>query len=344
MRIRDTMGGISDTDDTEDTSSEKDIRKIDVNDSENTESNMDVRNTNPKGTEAAEMDQDAGPSVSDESEGTEMNQDAGRSVSNDTENTEMDQDAGNSEDVIPDNVSSAFPFLYKDGTPNRVEISLESESGEYQITINDTVPPSSFLKGIVWQWVEDGLDADYYARGKMHVMLGALLPPDHGIEGLDTEVVPHNLIEDLVNSNTHLLRLYQLPTDQTYPESARQVKLILKHLYQAYDIMVNAGNWAGLYDHAKTESELLEVLNDPEAHLESEQLKIQDFVYTWKNEPYIFAYQIGNENNFFVPDSGQTPKFNWNNLKFDDGLQGYYQWMNNLALTAQESDTLRPVF
>ncbi len=157
--------------------------------------------------------------------------------------------------------------------------------------------------GAVYQHTEDNKHIREYSNS-LHTVYQALNDEDAGGLGHGTR---------LAHMSVSVIRTFQLPVDNE--EDINATKEIFRQLYEKHGIKVLIGDWAGLHSGMD--------YSNP-ADLAALRSHVQKLVVTYSHEPWVFGWQLGNENNYDVNDGI---------LGHEIGLEktNYYALMDGLA-------------
>ena len=186
-------------------------------------------------------------------------------------------------------------------TPESVAI-VPDEQGRAWWSIDGQIRTA--MLGVCYQPVPDGKHINDY-HDNYAELLTALLDEKDGGQGHARQ---------LSGMGADYIRLYAI--DSTDRADIDRLKAILTQAHQQYGIKVIVGNWAGLYSDPNNQEEII--------------ADIKKMVHEYSQEPWLLAFQIGNENNYFLKDIGYLstgrPTDTVNMTR-----EQYYQFMNSLA-------------
>ncbi|MCM8797306.1 MAG: radical SAM protein, partial [Candidatus Omnitrophica bacterium] len=194
--------------------------------------------------------------------------------------------------------------------PLYTQSEIRKQAGTYSLYLNKERSPAIF--GMVYQPVPQGRHINEY-RGNMAQLYKSLLNKSEG--GQDHARMLHNL-------GIKAIRVYDISVDD-----AREIKRIFGKVFQDYGIRVYVGNFAGLYENKDYQNP-----KDRQRIIDN-ILKIVD---TYRDEPWILGWQIGNEGNYYVINGKLGQRINLS-------LPEYYAFMDEVAGAIKQklSDDLR---
>lgn len=196
--------------------------------------------------------------------------------------------------------------------PSRVEIKQDPDG--YRLYVNGQ--KTDGVTGMGYQPVPADMHInDFVKRYGYSGLYKALLDKEEGGQG-------HGKI--LKDMGVKAIRIYELGTDNS--EDVAKVKEIFRRLKRDYGIMVMVGTYAGLYKHP----------NDKQAV----KREVERMVEVYSGEPWLLAWQIGNENERYLKDR-DLARYVRQPINMTE--KEYYDFMDELAGVTKMAESKKAI-